>query len=160
MTYLKDTYQRFLANPRNAPLAANASLIYVPTTTKIEGADAIATHTSRQASIVRKKSDQVLNAIESSDALCLDMETTLEFLEGGGAYLPSLDDNFLADRVVTIPTVNTPIFVTGCTAHIVPQSTNAPLFPRRSTLSTSMPNNKSNRSASTGTRPRCLRRWR
>ncbi|OOQ89894.1 hypothetical protein PEBR_08135 [Penicillium brasilianum] len=106
MTYLKDTYQRFLASPRNAPLAANASLIYVPTTTKIEGADAIATHTSRQASIVRKKSDQVLNAIESSDALCLDMETTLEFLEGGGAYLPSLDDNFLADRVVTIPTVH------------------------------------------------------
>lgn len=106
MTYLKDSYQRFLANPRNAPLAANASLIYVPTTTKIEGADAIATHTSRQAGIVRKKSDQVINAIESSDALCLDMETTLEFLEGGGAYLPSLDDNFLADRVVTFPTVN------------------------------------------------------
>ncbi|KAF3391449.1 hypothetical protein F1880_007834 [Penicillium rolfsii] len=106
MTYLKDSYQRFLANPRNAPLAANASLIYVPTTTKVEGAGAIATHTSRQASIVKKNSERIINAIESSDALCLDMETTLEFVEGGGAYLPSLDDNFLADRVVTFPTIH------------------------------------------------------
>lgn len=158
MTYLKDSYQRFLAHPRNAPLAANASLIYVPTTTTIEGADAIATHTSRQASIVRKKSYQVINAIESSDALCLDIETTLEFLEGGGAYLPSLDDNFLADRVVTFPTVNTypSDLVACCTAHNVPPRSNArPFVSCRSTSSTSMPNNRSNRSASTGTRARC-----
>ncbi|KAJ5157812.1 uncharacterized protein N7482_008912 [Penicillium canariense] len=106
MTYLKDSYQRFLASPKNAPVAADASLIYVPTTTTFEGADAIATHASRQASIVKKKSEQIINAVESSDALCLDVETTLEFLEGGGAYLPSLDDNFLADRVVTFPTVH------------------------------------------------------
>ena len=105
MTYLVDSYQRFLASPRNAPLASNATLVYVPVTTKIEGADAIATHTSRQSHIVKKRSDKVMNAIESSDALCLDMETTLEFLEGGGVYLPSLDDNFLVNRVVTFPTV-------------------------------------------------------
>lgn len=157
MTYLKDSYQRFLANPRNAPLAANASLIYVPTTTTIEGADAIAAHTSRQASIVRKKSDQVINAIESSDSLCLDVETTLEFLEGGGVYLPSLDDNFLADRVVTFPTVNIP----PIWLHVARRRT----FPRdlmhvllsscRSTSSTSMPSNKFSRSASIGTRDRC-----
>jgi hypothetical protein len=157
MTYFKDSYQRFLANPRNAPLAANASLIYVPTTTKIEGADAIATHTSRQRSIVKKNSDRIINAIESSDALCLDMETTLEFVEGGGAYLPSLDDNFLADRVVTFPTVNNPR--SCCMLHFAKN-----MFPRelmhvrlstcRSTSSTSMPNNKSNKSASTGTRAR------
>jgi hypothetical protein len=108
MTYLKDSYQKFLANPRSAPLAPNVSLIYVTSTTKIEGADAVAAHVSRQAGIVKKKSEQVISAIESSDSLCLDVETTLEFLEGGGAYLPSLDDNFLADRVVTFPTVNSP----------------------------------------------------
>lgn len=155
MTYLKDSYQRFLANPRNAPLAANASLIYVPTTTKIEGADAIATHTSRQAAVARKKSEQVINAIEGSDALCLDIVTTLEFLEGGGAYLSSLDDNFLVDRVVTFPTVNTPILL-----HVARRITfsgdlmHVPC-PCRSTSSTSMPNNKSNRSVSTGIRARC-----
>lgn len=156
MTYFKDSYQRFLANPRTAPLAANASLIYVPTTTKIEGADAIATHTSRQASVVKKKSDRIINAIESSDALCLDMETTLDFVEGGGAYLPSLDDNFLADRVVTLPMVNNPR--SCCMLH------RTKMFPRelmhvrlstcRSTSSTSMPNIKSNKSASIGTRAR------
>lgn len=108
MTYLKDSYQKFLANPRSAPLAPNVSLIYVTSTTKVEGADAVATHVSRQSGIVKKKSEQVISAIESSDSLCLDIETTLEFLEGGGSYLPSLDDNFLADRVVTFPTVNTP----------------------------------------------------
>ncbi|EPS31525.1 hypothetical protein PDE_06480 [Penicillium oxalicum 114-2] len=106
MTYLVDSYQRFLASPRNAPLASNATLVYVPVTTKIEGADAIATHTSRQSHIVKKRSDKVMNVIESSDALCLDMETTLEFLEGGGVYLPSLDDNFLVNRVVTFPTIH------------------------------------------------------
>ncbi|KAJ5698607.1 hypothetical protein N7462_000612 [Penicillium macrosclerotiorum] len=119
MTYLKDVYQRFLANPRNAPVAANASLIYVPTTTKIDGADAISTHVARQSSVVKKKSDQVINAIESSDALCLDIETTLEFLEGGGAYLPSLDDNFLADRVVTFPTPQSNACRRSLQVHIV-----------------------------------------
>lgn len=108
MTYLKDSYQKFLANPRTAPLAPNVSLIYVTSTTQVEGADAVATHVSRQSGIVKTKSEKVISAIESSDSLCLDIETTLEFLEGGGSYLPSLDDNFLADRVVTIPTVNTP----------------------------------------------------
>jgi hypothetical protein len=160
MTYLKDSYQRFLANPRTAPLAANASLIYIPTTTKIEGADAIATHTSRQASVVKKNSDRIINAIESSDALCLDMETTLEFVEGGGAYLPSLDDNFLADRVVTFPTVNNPRSRSCCMLHRtkdVPQRArlmHVRLSTCRSTSSTSTPNNKSNKSASIGTRAR------
>lgn len=108
MTYLKDSYQKFRANPRNAPLASNVSLIYVPSTTRIDGAEAVATHVSRQSAAVKKKSENIISAIESSDSLCLDIETTLEFLEGGGAYLPSFDDNFLADRVVTIPMVKFP----------------------------------------------------
>ncbi|KAJ5114476.1 hypothetical protein NUU61_000235 [Penicillium alfredii] len=106
MTYLKDVYQRFLANPRSASLAADVSLIYVPSTIQIDKPDAVVQHLSRQASIVKKKSEQIISAIEGSDSLCLDIETTLEFIDGGGAYLPSLDDNFLADRVVTIPTVH------------------------------------------------------
>lgn len=48
----------------------------------------------------------MLNCIESEDEICLDVETTLEFVTGGGAYLPGLDDNFLADRVVTFPIVS------------------------------------------------------
>lgn len=154
MTYLKDSYQKFLANPRSAPLAPNVSLIYVTSTTKIEGAEAVATHVSRQAAIVKKKSEQVISAIESSDSLCLDVETTLEFLEGGGAYLPSLDDNFLADRVVTFPTVNSPRSHTPDWL----KSTVAVFLTRicyRFTSSTSTPTTRSNRCASTGTRVRC-----
>ena len=50
----------------------------------------------------------MLSAIENEDAVCLDVETTLEFLTGGGAYLPGLDDNFLADHIVTFPMVVMP----------------------------------------------------
>ena len=110
MTYFRDNYNKFLTNPRNpdVAVATNVSLFYVPTTTSFEGKDAIITHLSRQSGIVKKKAEQVINAIESYDSLILDIETTLEFVEGGGAYLPSLDDNFLADRIATFPTVKSP----------------------------------------------------
>ncbi|KAJ5591874.1 uncharacterized protein N7459_002243 [Penicillium hispanicum] len=108
MSFFKDNYNKFLANPKNpdVAVAANVSLFYVPTTTSVEGKDAVLTHTSRQSSIVKKKGEQIINAIESYDSLILDIETTLEFSEGGGAYLPSLDDNFLIDRVATFPTLH------------------------------------------------------
>ena len=46
--------------------------------------------------------------IESSTGLSVDMETTIEFTNGGGAYLPGLDDNFVTDRTVTLPMVCDP----------------------------------------------------
>ncbi|PYH97805.1 hypothetical protein BO71DRAFT_346163 [Aspergillus ellipticus CBS 707.79] len=103
---LKDVYQRFLANPQSAPLAPDASLIYITTTTKVDGASAVVNHLTKQQKIVKTKSETVLDAIESANSLCLDIETTLEFMTGGGAYLPSLDDNFLADHVATFPTIH------------------------------------------------------
>ncbi|CAI7676932.1 unnamed protein product [Penicillium palitans] len=106
MSYFKTEYQRFLDNPRSAKLADDVSMIYVPTTSKFEQADNVITHVLKNAKVVKTKSNQVISAIEGSDSLCLDMETTLEFTEGGGVYLPSLDDNFLADRVATFPTVH------------------------------------------------------
>ncbi|KAJ5817190.1 Nucleic acid-binding OB-fold [Penicillium robsamsonii] len=106
MSYFKTEYQRFLDNPRSAKLADDVSLIYVPTTTKFEKADNVITHMLKNANIVKTISNQIISAIEGSDSLCLDMETTLEFTEGGGVYLPSLDDNFLADRVATFPTIH------------------------------------------------------
>ncbi|KAJ5926328.1 hypothetical protein N7516_008101 [Penicillium verrucosum] len=106
MSYFKTEYQRFLDNPRSAKLADDVSMIYVPTTTKFEQADNVITHVLKNAKVVKTKSNQVISAIEGSDSLCLDMETTLEFTEGGGVYLPSMDDNFLADRVATFPTVH------------------------------------------------------
>ncbi|KAJ5660406.1 hypothetical protein N7507_006857 [Penicillium longicatenatum] len=106
MSYFRTEYRKFLADPKSANVAANISLIYVTSTTKFEGSDSVLTHLSRQSSIVKKKAEDIINAIESSDSLVLDIETTLEFLENGGAYLPSLSEDYLADRVVTIPTLH------------------------------------------------------
>ncbi|KAL1965824.1 hypothetical protein VTN77DRAFT_5145 [Rasamsonia byssochlamydoides] len=103
---LKAIYERFLADPKPDALSRDVSLNYITTTTTFHGADAVLKHLSSQQKIVKKKSDKTLSAIEASDALVLDVETTLEFVSGGGAYLPSLDDNFLADRVVTFPMVH------------------------------------------------------
>lgn len=105
---LKNVYERFLADHRQSTssLAADASLIYIPTTTKVEGRDAVLNHLTKQQKIVKTKAQDILGVVEGSDSLCLDVETTVEFDSGGGAYLPQLDNNFLADRVASFPTVS------------------------------------------------------
>lgn len=106
MSSLKDTYLNFLANPSPIALSSDtASLNYIPTLTTINSAASIVKHLLAHHLVLKKKQETVLTTIESHDAICLDVETTLEFLTGGGAYLPGLDDNFLADRVVTFPMV-------------------------------------------------------
>ncbi|RYO62717.1 hypothetical protein AA0116_g5047 [Alternaria tenuissima] len=103
---LRDTYTRFLATPSSGALADNASLHYVTTTTSINDATAIIKHLSVQEKLLKKTKEKVLNVIESSNGLSVDMETTIEFTNGGGAYLPGLDDNFVTDRTVTFPMVH------------------------------------------------------
>lgn len=106
MSSLKAIYQSFLASPNANALAGDASVNYITTLTVVNSATTIAKHFSSQQSILKKKQEKVLSTVESDDAICLDVETTLEFINGGGAYLPGLDDNFLADRVVTFPIVS------------------------------------------------------
>lgn len=109
MSSLKAIYQDFLAKPRADALSNHAaSLNYIITLTTITPAAAIVKHVAAHQQVLKKKEEKVLSAIEGQGALCLDVETTLEFITGGGAYLPGLDDNFLADRVVTFPMVNSP----------------------------------------------------
>jgi hypothetical protein len=104
---LRDTYSRFLATPSTGALAENASLHYVSTTTSIQDATAIIKHLSVQEKLLKKKKQNILDAVEGSRALTVDVETTVEFINGGGAYLPGLDDNFVADRTATFPMVCT-----------------------------------------------------
>ncbi|KAI9044768.1 uncharacterized protein KD926_011739 [Aspergillus affinis] len=106
MAILKDIYQRFLVGPRPAALAPDVSVSYITTTTKFDGADAVLSHLTKQDHVVKRKSEQVIAGIEGDNSVCVDVETTLEFVSGGGVYLPSLDDNFLADRVATFPTLH------------------------------------------------------
>ena len=105
MGSLRSAYQSFLASPNASALSNDASLNYITTLTTINTAVAIMKHHAAHQKVLTKKDEKVLSCIEGSDALCLDVETTLEFITCGGAYLPGLDDNFLADRVVTFPMV-------------------------------------------------------
>lgn len=102
---LRDTYARFLATPSTSALADNASLHYVSTTTSINDATAIIKHLAVQEKLLKKTKQKIVDAIEGSHGLSVDVETTIEFNNGGGAYLPGLDDNFVADRTVTFPMV-------------------------------------------------------
>jgi hypothetical protein len=102
---LRDRYLRFSSSPSTGVLSDKAAINYVPTLTTIAEPNAILKHLVTQAKLLTKKSEKVLSAIEGQDAVCLDIETTIEFIAGGGTLLPGLDDNFLADRVVTFPMV-------------------------------------------------------
>lgn len=105
---LRDTYAAYLAAPSPGALADNASLHYVPTLTTIQDAAAIAKHLTVQTKLLTKKSEKILDAVQGSHALSVDVETTIEFKNGGGAYLPGLDDNFISDKTVTFPMVSPP----------------------------------------------------
>ena len=104
---LKSKYHDFLRNPSTGVLAENASVTYIPSLTSVAEPTAILKHLAAQAKQVRKKNENLLSFIEGGRGVCLETETTLEFLTGGGAYLPGLDDNFLVDKVVTFPVVRT-----------------------------------------------------
>jgi len=102
---LRDTYSRFLATPSTGALADHATLHYVSTTTSITDATAIIKHLAVQEKLLKKTKQKILDAIEGNHGLSVDVETTIEFSNGGGAYLPGLDDNFVADRTVTFAMV-------------------------------------------------------
>lgn len=106
MSSLKAIYQNFLASPSASALADDASLNYITTLTTINSATAVNKHMKALGAVLKKKQEKVLSTVEGANAICLDVETTIEFVTGGGAYLPGLDDNFLADRVVTFPVVS------------------------------------------------------
>lgn len=103
---LRDTYAAFLATPSLGALADDASLHYISTLTSIHDAPAILKHLAVQEKLLKKTSEKLLDAIEGDGGLSVDVETTIEFSSGGGAYLPGLDDNFVADRTVTLPMVH------------------------------------------------------
>ena len=106
---LSATYQAFLNSPSADALADNATLHYVPTLTSINEATAILKHLAVQEKLVKRKGHKVLSVVEGRHELALDVETALEFVSSGGAYLPGLDDNFVSDRTVSFPMVGSAI---------------------------------------------------
>ena len=102
---LKAVYERFIASPNPLSLAENASLHYIPTLTTHTQPGSIIRHLEDQnRNVVRIKSAKTISAVEGHNALALELETTLEFDSGGGAYLPGLE-NFVTDKIATLPIV-------------------------------------------------------
>ena len=111
MSSLKVAYQSFLSQPGTAVLNEEASLNYITTLTTINSSAAIVKHFSALQKVLKKKEEKTLCVVEGENALCLEIDTTLEFLTGGGAYLPGLEENFLSDHIVNFPIVS---FFDGC----------------------------------------------
>jgi len=103
---LQAAYEQFLAAPNPAFLANDASLHYVTTLISINGSAQIIKHLKGQTGDLKKNEEKVLAAVEGPDSIALEVHTTIEFLMGGGSYLPKLDDNFVTDHTVTLPVVS------------------------------------------------------
>ncbi|KJZ78389.1 hypothetical protein HIM_02427 [Hirsutella minnesotensis 3608] len=100
------TYKQFLAAPSSSLLADKATLHYVTTTTTVSGATEIVKHLGSLQRQVKKKREDIINAIDGGSVIAVEVDTELEFLTSGGAYLPGLDDNFLSDRVAHLPMIH------------------------------------------------------
>ncbi|KAF2675324.1 hypothetical protein BT63DRAFT_395951 [Microthyrium microscopicum] len=105
MTLLQ-SYTQFLGSPTPDVLADAATINYIPTLTTISEPAAIIKHLAAQAKVLTKKTEKVIHAFESDCNLCAEVETHIEFVTGGGALLPGLDDNFLADKTVVFPMIH------------------------------------------------------
>ena len=102
---LRATYERFLSSPNPLNLTESSSLHYIPTLTSFSQSGPIIKHLeSQNKSVVKKKNEKTISAVEGGNSLALEIESTLEFMSGGGAYLPNLE-NFVTDKIVTFPTV-------------------------------------------------------
>lgn len=103
---LKALYEKFLISPKSPGVSENASLHYLPTLTTFTKADNIVRHLETQnKTVARKKSEKIIDTVEGQNALVAEVETTLEFISGGGAYLPGLE-NFVTDKVAMFAVVS------------------------------------------------------
>lgn len=97
------TYKQFLASPSSSLLADKAALHYVTTLTSFVGATEIIKHLNTLQKQVKKKKEEVISLIDGQSAIAVEVDTCIEFVTSGGAYLPGLDDNFIADREAFLP---------------------------------------------------------
>lgn len=102
---LQAVYERFLQSPNPSNLANDATLQYVTTLTSFSQQDRIIKHLDDQnRNVVKKKAQKVISAVEGLTSVAVIVETSLQFISSGGAYLPG-QDTFIIDRTVTLPVV-------------------------------------------------------
>lgn len=102
---LAQVYERFLASPNPLSLAEDASLHYITTLKSFSQQGPIIRHLETQnRNVVKIKSSKRISAVEGASSIALETETALEFISGGGTYLPGLD-TFIVDIIATLPMV-------------------------------------------------------
>ena len=142
---LQSIYEAFLTTPKADALAQDAVLSYITTLVSFSDSGPIIKHLETQRRTLRKKTEKTLNAIADRHGLLLEVETALEFINGGGAYLPGLDDNFLVDQTVVLPIVGTQ------------EDMKTFAYKHSNMLYISILRARSNKSGCTGIRVHCLR---
>ncbi|EPS40901.1 hypothetical protein H072_5205 [Dactylellina haptotyla CBS 200.50] len=110
---LTKLYSGFLDNPKTEILHAQAGLHYISTGTSVQSSVAIAGHFQKEALLYTKKEQKILTAVESANALAVELSVIVEFKNGGGSLLPRLDDNFIVDQTVKISMVHMVQFEDG-----------------------------------------------
>lgn len=103
---LQAVYEQFLKRPNAAILADDAILQYVTTLKPYTRNTKIVEHLGEQEqNVVKKRTEKVISGVEGLTAVALIVETTLQFISSGGAYLPGLD-SFILDKTATLPIVS------------------------------------------------------
>lgn len=103
------TYEKFLSAPKEEYLSPEASLAYITTALTYKGAASVVKQLKKQEVDFSRRDDKQLNVVEAGSTLVVETETTIEFQENGGAFLPGIDDNFVSERTVVFPIVRIPI---------------------------------------------------
>ncbi|KAF3919560.1 hypothetical protein ABW20_dc0102583 [Dactylellina cionopaga] len=104
---LTKLYSQFLVDPKKDVLHAQAGLHYISSTANsIQSNSAIISHFTKESFLYNKKEQKVLSAVESGNAVVLEVSVVIEFTNGAGIWLPGLDDNFITDQTVILPVVH------------------------------------------------------
>ncbi len=106
-------YSAFQNGPTADALTSDAGLHYITTTTNIDSAAAVIKHLSAQSKQVTRKDSRILSAVQGQNSLFLETEVTLQFNNGGGAWLPSMDENLLDEKMVNFPLLHIVTFDEG-----------------------------------------------
>lgn len=102
---LTEAYQRFLASPNPLNLTEDVSLHYIPTLKSFNEQGPIFRHLDNQnKNVVKTKATKTISSIESPNAIAIETETTLDFITGGGAYLPGME-SFVDGMKAVLPMV-------------------------------------------------------
>lgn len=100
-------YKAFLLSPQELHLSSKPKLTYVTTCSTLEGVNAILeNHKLNNRHL--KKTENIISAHISFDSLVLETVTTIDFRNGVGSYVPTLDQNFVVDHSVVVPIVSNP----------------------------------------------------